>query len=45
MLDRFRNIRIDETRHGPAGDRHFDYLMNYSLRGVLEMQVQFDRIA
>jgi len=45
MLDRFRNIRIDETRHGPAGERHFDYLMNYSLRGVLEMQVQFDRIA
>lgn len=44
MFDRFRNIRLDETRHGPVGDRHFDYLMNYSLRGVLEMQVEFDRI-
>jgi cytochrome P450 len=45
MFDRFRNIRLDEARHGPVGNRHFDYLMNYSLRGVLEMQVEFDRIA
>ncbi|MCB2077202.1 MAG: cytochrome P450 [Novosphingobium sp.] len=44
MFDRFRNIRIDPERHGTPGNWEFDYLMNYSLRGVLEMQVLFDRI-
>ena len=44
MFDRFRNIRIDPDKHGEPGAWKFDYLMNYSLRGVLEMQVLFDRI-
>lgn len=44
MFDRFENIRIDPERHGAPGNWDFDYLMNYSLRGVLEMQVLFDRI-
>lgn len=44
MLNRFRNIRLDDSKHGPRGDRHFDILMNYSLRGVMEMHVEFDRI-
>jgi len=43
MLDRFRNIRIDSERHGGPGAWKFDYLPNYSLRGVREMQVLFDR--
>jgi len=43
MLERFRNIRIDESKHGSPGNWHFDYLPNYSLRGVREMQVLFDR--
>ena len=44
MLDRMKNFRFDEDRHGPAGARRFDYLQNYSLRGVNEMHVLFDRI-
>lgn len=44
MLDRMRNFRFDEERHGPAGARRFEYLQNYSLRGVTEMHVLFDRV-
>ncbi len=44
MFDRFKNIRIDPDKHGTPENWNFDYLMNYSLRGVLEMQVLFDRI-
>jgi len=44
LLARMRNIRLDETRHGPAGARQFEYLPNYSLYGVLDEWVEFDRI-
>ena len=44
FLQRFRNMRIDPERHGSPGNWDFDYLPNYSLRGVREMQVLFDRI-
>lgn len=44
MLDRMRNFRFDEEHHGPAGARRFEYLQNYSLRGVTEMHVLFDRV-
>lgn len=44
LLARMRNIRIDETRHGPAGARRFEYLPNYSLYGVIEQWMKFDRI-
>ena len=44
MLSRMGNFRLDEAKHGPAGDRRFEYLPNYSLRGVTEMHVEFDRI-
>ncbi|MBU6265975.1 MAG: cytochrome P450 [Sphingomonadales bacterium] len=43
LLARCRNFRIDEGSHGPAGDRHYDYLPNYSLYGVLEQQMTFER--
>ena len=38
------NFRFDEAKHGPEGARRFSYLQNYSLRGVTEMHVLFDRI-
>lgn len=44
IFDRFENIRLDAEKHGPAGARHFDPLLNYSLRGVKELHVRFDRI-
>ena len=44
MLDRMKNFRMDEAQHGVPGAWRFDYLQNYSLRGVNEMHVLFDRI-
>ncbi|MDE2404701.1 MAG: cytochrome P450 [Sphingomonadales bacterium] len=44
LLARARNFRIDEGRHGPQGARQFDFLPNYSLYGVLEQQMTFERI-
>jgi len=44
MLDRMANFRLDEEVHGPAGARRFDYLQNYSLRGVNRMHVLFDKV-
>ncbi len=43
MLARLKNIRIDEARHGPRGARNFTYLPNYSLYGVTEQWMKFDR--
>lgn len=43
MLARMSNIRISDTRHGPAGARDFTYLPNYSLYGVTEQWMEFDR--
>ena len=39
-----KNIRIDEGRHGPVNARQFQYLPNYSLYGVIEQWMEFDRI-
>ncbi len=44
LLARIKNIRLDEGRHGPANARQFQYLPNYSLYGVLEQWMEFDRI-
>jgi cytochrome P450 len=44
LLARMKNIRLDEGRHGPVSARQFEYLPNYSLYGVLEQQMLFDRI-
>lgn len=44
MFDRIGNFRLDDERHGPRGSRRFDYLQNYSLRGVTEMHCRFDRL-
>jgi cytochrome P450 len=41
MLDRLRDIRIDERHHGPAGDRRFDYVPLYIIRGLQELHLEF----
>ncbi|HXO82136.1 MAG TPA: cytochrome P450 [Mycobacterium sp.] len=41
MLDRLRNIRIDEGHHGPAGDRRFRYVPLYIIRGLQELHLEF----
>jgi cytochrome P450 len=41
ILDRLNDIRIDETQHGPSGDRHFDYVPLYILRGLQALHIEF----
>ena len=43
LLVRMKNIRISDARHGPAGNRNFSFLPNYSLLGVTEQWMDFDR--
>lgn len=39
LLDRTANINIDEGRHGPAGQRRYDYMPTYILRGVTRLHL------
>jgi len=41
ILDRLNDIRIDEAHHGPAGDRRFDYVPLYILRGLEALHIEF----
>lgn len=42
LLDRLKNIRIDEAVHGPASEREFDYEPSYSMRALRGLNVTFD---
>ncbi len=42
LLDRTHDIRISETEHGPAGNRRYDYVPTYILRGVSRLHLEFD---
>ncbi len=41
ILDRTRDIRLDEAHHGPAGDRRFDYEPTWVLRGLTGLHLEF----
>jgi cytochrome P450 len=41
ILDRMADIQADETRHGPADNRHYSYVPTYILRGLNELYLQF----
>jgi len=41
LLDRTSDIRISETAHGPAGDRHYEYLPTYLFRGLTNLNLEF----
>jgi cytochrome P450 len=41
MLDRLRDLRIDERHHGPAGNRRFRYVPLYIIRGLQELHLEF----
>jgi cytochrome P450 len=41
ILARFKDIRLDEARHGPAGDRRFRYVPLYILRGLEALYIEF----
>lgn len=41
LLARMADIRISESGHGPAGDRHYDYVPTYILRGLTRLNLEF----
>lgn len=42
LLDRTTDIRISEAHHGPPGDRHFDYVPTFILRGLRALHLDLD---
>lgn len=41
LLARMEDIRISESLHGPAGDRHYRYVPTYILRGLTQLNLEF----
>jgi cytochrome P450 len=41
LLDRLGDIRVAEERHGPAGDRHYDWKPSFLLRGLDALYLEF----
>ena len=41
LLDRMRDIAIDEGHHGPAGDRRYRYEPTFLLRGLSDLHITF----
>lgn len=41
LLDRMRDIGIDESAHGPAGQRNYTYEPTFLLRGLTELNITF----
>ncbi len=39
LLARMRDIRISDEHHGPPGDRRYDYVPTYILRGISALHV------
>src|SRR4029079_5844743 len=42
LLDRTTDIRISDSHHGPAGDRLYQYIPTYILRGLTELHLELD---
>lgn len=45
LLERTTTIALDEAVHGPAHDRHFDYVPTYILRGLTRIHVATEAAA
>src|SRR5262249_36319436 len=41
LLDRMADVRIDETVHGPAGARRYEYPQIYLIRGLEHLAIEF----
>ncbi|HZP30463.1 MAG TPA: cytochrome P450 [Acidimicrobiia bacterium] len=41
LLDRMADIRVSEAHHGPAGDRRYDYVPTFILRGLRRLHLEF----
>jgi len=44
ILDRMADIAIDETYHGPAGDRQYTYEPTFILRGLTKLHIKFTSV-
>jgi cytochrome P450 len=42
LLDRTSNIRISEEHHGPPGDRRYQYVPTYILRGLTKLHLELN---
>jgi len=43
LLDKTTDIRISESKHGPANARQYKYIPTYILRGLTELHLEFTR--
>jgi cytochrome P450 len=41
LLERTTDIRISPEHHGPAGERHFNYMQTYMFRGLTQLYLEF----
>ena len=41
ILDRLSDIRLDESHHGPPGNRRFDYVPLWILRGLTDLHIEY----
>ncbi len=41
LVQRMSEITISESAHGPAGDRRYDYVPTYILRGLTRLHLEF----
>lgn len=41
IFDRTEDFRIDESKHGPAGARRFEYEPSFIMRGLRELHLEF----
>jgi cytochrome P450 len=41
LLDRMKEIRISETKHGPPAERRYEYTPIYLMRGLEQLHLEF----
>jgi cytochrome P450 len=41
ILERIKDIRLDESHHGPPGNRRFDYVPLWILRGLSALHLDY----
>ena len=42
LFDRTSEIRVAEAAHGQAGARRYEYLPTYMIRGLRQLNLEFD---
>ena len=41
LLDRLADIRVSEAKHGPPGERRYEYTPIYLMRGLEQLHLEF----